>query len=661
MRRLLEYPTWVLLGTIVVVSALLRAWAALAVPTPWIAPDELIYGDVGRALWQTGHLTLLGRPTHFFSLVYPALVGGPLSLGDRQLGYELLKWLQAVVMSLTALPVYFWGRELVSQGWALVAAVLALAPAGLAYSGLIMTEVAFYPAFVVAAWAIARAVAVPSLQRQALALGATAFVFFVRLQALLLVPAYLTAVLVDAAFARRPRGALRHLPAAGGTVLLALLWSAWELRHGGPAAKVLGAYEAAGETSYSAGAAGRYILYHLGDVVLVSGVVPFCALLSLAVQAARASADTNVRAFIATTLALLVWVVVEVGIFASRHVGHLAERNLFPLVPLLLLALVLWLDRGAVRPLAAGAAAAAAAVLALVAVPFEQFTTLAATPSALTQIPLLDVTAHVNLDLVVPLAALLLLAACAVLPLRALAVGVPLLLLALGIASSVSASRFIVSQSRAVQQLTLQGDKQWIEPRVHGSVTFLYSGYLSWITVWQDAFWNPSVDRVYDLLHAQVPGGIPQTTVGPFEDGRLVLFDGTEAPAEYVLAAAPIALVGEQLGASGVLVLWKIEPPLRLSRWVTGVNVNSSVPSGRAELRVYACSGGALTARIISTQPRSVQILRNGSSDQTLAVQPGPGRTVVIPVSVPEPAGQRLCTITLQADGPFSVRDLSFS
>src|SRR5712692_11588819 len=148
MRRLLEYPTWVLLGTIVVVSALLRAWAALAVPTPWIAPDELIYGDVGRALWQTGHLSLLGRPTHFFSLVYPALVGGPLSLGDRQLGYELLKWLQAVVMSLTALPVYFWGRELVSQGWALVAAVLALAPAGLAYSGLIMTEVAFYPAFV---------------------------------------------------------------------------------------------------------------------------------------------------------------------------------------------------------------------------------------------------------------------------------------------------------------------------------------------------------------------------------------------------------------------------------------------------------------------------------------------------------------------------------
>ena len=150
MRRLLGYPTWALLAALVALSTAFRAWAALTVPTPWIAPDELIYGMLGRALWQTGHLDLLGHPISFFSFVYPALAGLPLSLGDRQLGYDLLKVLQAIVMSLTAVPVYLWGRELTSRGWALVASALALATPGLAYSGLIMTEVAFYPAFVVA-------------------------------------------------------------------------------------------------------------------------------------------------------------------------------------------------------------------------------------------------------------------------------------------------------------------------------------------------------------------------------------------------------------------------------------------------------------------------------------------------------------------------------
>ena len=49
--------------------------------------------------------------------------------------------------------------------------------------------------------------------------------------------------------------------------------------------------------------------------------------------------------------------------------------------------------------------------------------------------------AHVNHDVVVPLAALVLLAACEFAPPRMLAVGVPVLLLALGITASVSASR----------------------------------------------------------------------------------------------------------------------------------------------------------------------------------------------------------------------------
>jgi hypothetical protein len=285
-RRLAAQPTWKVLLVLIGVSAALRAWGGQAIATPWIAPDELIYAELGRSLWARGHLSLLGYDTGFFSLVYPALAGLPLSLGNRQSGYDLLRGAQAIAMSLTALPVYFWGRELVSRDWALTAAALALAPAGLAYSGLVMTEVAFYPLFVLAAWALARAVATPAPRTQAFALAASVLLFATRLQAIVLLPAYLTAVGVDAAHARSPRRVRAHVPLVAGIGMLGLLWCGWQLRHGGPVTNVFGAYRAAGETGYDLGAAFRFVVYHLADLVLISGVVPACVLAVLIVIAA---------------------------------------------------------------------------------------------------------------------------------------------------------------------------------------------------------------------------------------------------------------------------------------------------------------------------------------------------------------------------------------
>jgi len=92
-----------------------------------------------------------------------------------------------------------------------------------------------------------------------------------------------------------------------------------------------------------------------------------------------------------------------------------------------------------------------------------------------------------------------------------------------------------------------------------------------------------------------------------------------------------------------------------------GVDVAGNVSSGRAEMRVYGCSGGSLSGALVTTQARNVQILRNNSSYSVFTVRPGAAQAFAVPVSVPEPAGQRLCTITLQADGPFSISGLSFS
>ena len=66
-------------------------------------------------------------------------------------------------------------------------------------------------------------------------------------------------------------------------------------------------------------------------------------------------------------------------------------------------------------------------------------------------------------------------------------------------------------------------------------------------------------------------------------------------------------------------------------------------------------------ARIAATQTRIVQVLRNDSSYQVFAVHPGVAQAFDVPVSLPGPAGQRRCTITLQGDGPFVVTGLSFA
>ena len=85
-------------------------------------------------------------------------------------------------MSLAAVPVYLWGRTMMRPRWALAAAALTLAIPGLGYSGLVMTEVVFYPVAVLAAWALALVLADHALWRQSLFAAAAGLAILTRLQ-----------------------------------------------------------------------------------------------------------------------------------------------------------------------------------------------------------------------------------------------------------------------------------------------------------------------------------------------------------------------------------------------------------------------------------------------------------------------------------------------
>jgi hypothetical protein len=620
---------WIALAGLVVVSTAIRGFLASRVPTPWILGDETIYAELGRSLWQTGHFTILGEPTRFYTLVYPAIVGGPLSLHDLQLGYTLLKWLQALVMSLAAVPVYLWGRSLVSRGWALAAAALTLAVPGLAYSGLVMTEVAFYPVFVLAAWTMARALQRATVINQLLAVGAIALAVATRLQALVLVPAYVTAVALKLVFDReRPRALLRHLPALVGLALLAAAWSTWQLASGGGrGTDALGAYRSAGEVSYGFGDAAKYVVYHLADVVLLTGVVPACAVALLLLR--PRSGPPALRAYLAVTVSLTAWLVVEVGVFASRLVGTVAERNLFQLAPLFFLGLVVWLQQGAPRRTVALASVVCGAFLLVALVPSSLITELTRW-EAFTLVPLYKLhlwRSQANLRLFLLAAVVPLLALVAFPPVRRLWLVPAALLVVFGALSGV-ATESSIAGSRQTERLLLGGsDKRWLDEAAPAPVAFLTGGEALWTAVYENRFWNHDLQRVYTLPGFGVPGPLPQTPVGPDSDGRIVDADGRQVRARYVVASNTLTLFGKKVAAppKAKLVLWRVRAPLRLSTWLTGLSIVSTSVDRRGDLSVggsmagdarlvtYACSGAFKLKLVAHERPTLVRVRRNGS------------------------------------------------
>ena len=156
-RRRGNWPPFLVLSAVVVGSTILHWLAARRFGGLWILPDEGIYATRATDLWRHGSLPLR-HGQGGYGILYPLLIGAPLSLGSVAHGYAALKLLQAFVVSLAAVPVFVIGRRLMADRYALLASVLTVAAPVLLYSGLVMTEVLFYPVAACALLVIAYAV-----------------------------------------------------------------------------------------------------------------------------------------------------------------------------------------------------------------------------------------------------------------------------------------------------------------------------------------------------------------------------------------------------------------------------------------------------------------------------------------------------------------------
>jgi hypothetical protein len=661
---------WGALAALVLLSTGLRAWAALEVPVPWIAPDEMVYGMLGRDLWLHGSLTILGGPTAFYSLLTPLVAGFPLAAFGLGTGYDVLHGLQPFVMSLAAVPAYFWARQLVSRRAAFAAAVLTLATPALVYSGLMMTEVLFYPLLTAAAWAGAEAIARPTRRNQVLLVLALLAACATRLQALVLVPALVTAVLVDAGIARS-WGKLRRLwPAAAGIAVLIGGWTIWRLSVGQGA---LGGYEVVAGTSYDIGSAARFVLYHGASLLILCGLFPVTALaLKLVESARRGEQDERVRAYLAIAASLSVWLVIEVGVFASRYSDRIVERNLIGLAPMLFIGLVLWLERGPDGGYIERAVVGLLAVTVLVLLPVDRYVNVFGTQDAMTLIPLYRLSTATSLSTlthVYPVVAGVLTLVFVLVPRRYLR-WVPVALVVVLAAASVQTSRFVADQARKQQAMFLGPDPHWVDHAADGSVAYLYDGDPDWNGVWQTLFANHKI-RTVDVLGDvdEVTGPLPQTRVSIDADGTLRPASGELAAPAYAVVSTRFALAGDQVTQiaqqglrQGGLALWRVSPPLRIATWTTGTQGNGDIfATGRAQVAAFDCTNGQFRLTFLVKEPETVDLLLDGKLVKRLSFpSPSPYEVWRGTVPVTSHPADRPCYLQIAPSGLLGTTLLTF-
>jgi len=628
-----------LVGAIVLLSAAFRFGVALAFDVPWIAPDEMIYGLVGESLWETGQLSIRDLSTPYYSLLTPALVGPPLTLDDRETGLAIAQALQALAMSLVAVPVFVWGKRLAGPGWALAAAALAVLPPALWYGGLLMTEALFYPAVTAALLALGRMLESPTVERQGLFLLAMSLAASIRLQALLLLPALLLAAGLYAWFGRSTAILRRLAPTLAGVGLATVVLAVLSVTGRGG---VLGAYgELATAASSSSTGLVPQLGWHVAALVVTTLGLPLLATGTLVVVAGlNGEDDPRVRAFLAATTAYVALLVGQVSLFAVDYLDHVSERYLLTAVPALVLGLTVWIERGAPRPSFVAVPLAVAAVVLVATLPPTRVGTTGSAHDTLTVVPLAQLLAPAGNELRAALVACALVAAAAflllprrLLPAAAVALGVALL----GI--SVASARDIDRLSEIERKRDFgTAEPTWADDAGAGTALLFDTGEQPSTSIARLTFWNRSIRRLVRL--EDVPKqALPQVSVGIRRDGALTDQTGAEVSAPWAVVPAGITLAGERVAltpptevapGSG---LWRVAEPLRLVSRATGFS-----PIGdfrQATVVVYRCGPGRLEVTLLGKDGAPVAVRVNGFPYETFDVPALGSRFVAIqPIGV---------------------------
>jgi hypothetical protein len=602
---------------LVVASVALRTYLARQVAAPQLMCDEFIYAGISKSVASSGQFAFRNEP-NTVSLVYPALIAPAWWAHSMDTAYGLAKAINASVMTLAAIPFFFWARRVSSPLYALVGTALLLLLSAFDYTAMLMTENAFFPAVIAATYAIARSLERPTVTAQLLVVGAIVVALAVRAQATALLLVFPSAVLLDAALDRGPdrawsrlgRAVQRQWVALGGLVALGLLYGAVLMVRGTgrvPYRDVLLAH-------YSLLDGIRVAVYHLAALSLELGVVPVSAFIILAGLAIRTQPRLarSTRAFVAVALSTIVWFLLEIGLFGSRFASNFpVERYSFYLEPLFLIALVAWLHQGLPRPRVLTALAVLVPVGLVVWFPLSKFIQDSPLYSSFGLYYFFNLVTRLSLsaghvELLASVGAVLAGLLFALIPRR---LGPVVLALPLAVFFvAVSRSAFISLKTYgffARYETGLGRDSSWIEETLgrNRPVTFLYSGpgaesFVSSQGLLQAEFWNRNVNRV-------VNAGSPELCPLPEENARVDQATGViRAAGTGVPVATKLAVANQGVGLAGLVV--RRRAPLVAYRTPGVLKIASSYEGVYAD--GWAGSDAAYTGYVAPPRNRAIAV-----------------------------------------------------
>jgi len=590
--------------------AIVYAVEAWTHATPWLFGDELELAQLSRSIADTGHAARRGEP-HSFNTLWTYLMAPAWLIDNVQTAYSTVKYLAAIVMSLTVFPAYGIARMFVSRRPALFVALASAAIPALAYSSMMVEEPLAYPYATLCLFLILRVLVNPTRWSIVTATVAGVIAPFVRGELGVVLVAFLLSVLFLAWrsdwMSRRRAG-----------------WSRWDWV--GLVTLVVGAAVVAsaflGHQSLEWLISTRLYKDRMFDLGLDAagaltiglGVLPVVAGLAALWRTPGEQRSRELAAFrslfLASIVAFGLYTAVKSTYVSTVFGTYTYERNLIYLAPLLFAGTALWLDGRRLHPVALGASTAFVLFLILTT-PYDMGKDISYNAPGLAILQ--QANRYLRLDPTgarIGLLALLAFSVALLIAPRFLKRGTAWLALAVAaavVAWNLTGEIAFASASNRTSDRFIENIRKplsWVDGKTGGAST-LYLGQQmkDQNGEWLLEFWNRSIKAVWSLDGtAQGPG--PVLTPDPrAADGALSHDPGYP----YVVQEAGIEVVGKTVAthlhrAGGGLERWRlveIDPPLRLRGAVTGVYSDGWTGSFSAYTRYSTEANRAGRMRIV--------------------------------------------------------------
>ena len=632
-------PVWAWVATLVVVSAAIRYVLGRQAVAPWIMVDELIYSELAKSFAAHGHFYVRGQSTAAYGIVYPLLISPAWAMFKAiPDAYAAAKAINAIIMSLAAVPAYVLARRMLSAPLAFAAAALTVAVPSMVYTATLMTENAFYPIFLATMLALVAWLERPTLKLTIVMFALVGLAYLTRAQAIAFGPAILTAPPLYAWAQRKGWRSLRDYWVTYGVVAVAAIGVlVVQAARGRSPLGVLGAYEVAGHTHYHFWQVVKWFWYQIAEFDLSLGVIPLAALLVLA--AVVRGQDRRVQAYLAAAVSVSFWLLLEVSAFASTWQLRVEERNTFYIAPLFLIALLVWIDRGAPRPSRLTASAALVAGALPGVLPYEHLITLNAVSDTPALLPIWSLHSALfpieQVALVVGLACIVAAALFVAIPSRYLLVLPLLVLVYFAVSQKPIMGKHRTASVGALYAGITNPHRDWIDRAVgsDAQVAAIWSGNTDDHVIWENEIFNRSVGTIYDLGDP-LQGGLPETKVTVDRQTGVMSANGQPVRSRYVLTDGSVQLAGKVVAQDTTkgAFLYELGGPMRQTSYVTGLYPNDTWSGPSVTYTRLSCTGGSLTVHLQSdtalfTKPQTVS-----SGGRSVHVAPAETRLFTVPM-----------------------------